>query len=321
MKLNNKIIDIFSKMAIIEKSNRFKYIAYIRAIKIIQDYNKVIKSSDDIRDYYDNNFRIGDKLLLKIDEIIKTGTLSVLPTKSVSNIDKLTRIMGIGNKRAIDLVKMDINNITQLRGAYKNLRVLLTHEQQLGIKYYANLQHKIPRKQMNIYNKIFKDLVKQLNPNLKYIMCGSYRRELQKSGDIDVLLSYPELQQINHETNDSYIFQFIKKLKELGMFVDTISIGNTKYSGLIRLSAKNRCVRRLDIRVLPIESYYTGILYYTGNRDFNIQMRRKALELGYSLSEYRLLNKTNNTIIPITSETEIFEKLKMIYVEPKNRNI
>ena len=44
--------------------------------------------------------------------------------------------------------------------------------------------------------------------------------------------------------------------------------------------------RRIDIRLIPIDQYYFGTLYFTGSDMFNKQMRAHALEQGFTLNEY-----------------------------------
>lgn len=44
--------------------------------------------------------------------------------------------------------------------------------------------------------------------------------------------------------------------------------------------------RRIDIRLIPFDQYYFGILYFTGSDQFNRQMRSHALEKGFTLNEY-----------------------------------
>ena len=44
--------------------------------------------------------------------------------------------------------------------------------------------------------------------------------------------------------------------------------------------------RRIDIRLIPIDQYYFGILYFTGSDLFNKQMRAHALDKGFTLNEY-----------------------------------
>ena len=44
----------------------------------------------------------------------------------------------------------------------------------------------------------------------------------------------------------------------------------------------------IQLRLIPYDQYYCGILYFTGSDMFNKEMRKKALEAGYTLNEYSL---------------------------------
>ena len=46
--------------------------------------------------------------------------------------------------------------------------------------------------------------------------------------------------------------------------------------------------RRIDIRLIPIDQYYFGTLYFTGSDIFNKTMRGHALEKGFTLNEYSI---------------------------------
>ena len=80
---------------------------------------------------------------------------------------------------------------------------------------------------------------------------------------------------------------------------------------------KNKEVRRIDIRFVPFQSYYSALLYFTGSYQLNQEMRQIAKKLGYKLNEYGLYK--NKKLIKVNSEKDIFDKLKMKYKEPKYR--
>ena len=61
------------------------------------------------------------------------------------------------------------------------------------------------------------------------------------------------------------------------------------------------------------------MLYFTGSKNFNVQMRNIALARGYSLNEYGL--KKDKKLIMLHSEKEGFDLLGMEYKEPDERNI
>ena len=49
-------------------------------------------------------------------------------------------------------------------------------------------------------------------------------------------------------------------------------------------------------------------------------MRNKAIKLNYKLNEYGLYDKNNNFVENLNNEKDIFEFLKLDYIEPFNRN-
>jgi len=81
---------------------------------------------------------------------------------------------------------------------------------------------------------------------------------------------------------------------------------------------------RLDIRLLPYDQYYCGVLYFTGSDIFNKNMRAYALEQGFTLNEYSLRPTVGGVAplepLPISSERDIFDYLDFAYKTPKQRS-
>ena len=88
--------------------------------------------------------------------------------------------------------------------------------------------------------------------------------------------------------------------------------------GVSRLG-KNRKARRIDIMYTPPEEYAFGILYFTGSDDFNKDMRKYALQMGYTLNEHRIMEINTKKEITIEKEKDIFKFLGIPYVKPENR--
>ena len=76
--------------------------------------------------------------------------------------------------------------------------------------------------------------------------------------------------------------------------------------------------RRIDIRFVPFESFYSALVYFTGSMELNKQMRVMAKSKKLKLSEYGLF-KENGKSLPINSERDIFELLDMEYIVPRLR--
>ena len=87
------------------------------------------------------------------------------------------------------------------------------------------------------------------------------------------------------------------------------------------LKYRDNFIRRVDIVYMSPKYYYSSLLYFTGSVDFNKKMRIKAKTLNYILSEYGLYNIISRKMLNnFSSEKEIFNKLDMEYIEPKNRD-
>ena len=68
----------------------------------------------------------------------------------------------------------------------------LTRVQQIGVKYYDELQLKIPRAEVaDIANTILKHANK-IHKGFQMVIVGGYRRGKLESGDVDVVLSHPD---------------------------------------------------------------------------------------------------------------------------------
>ena len=80
----------------------------------------------------------------------------------------------------------------------------------------------------------------------------------------------------------------------------------------------NNPIRKIDIRFVEPQSFFTALLYFTGSAELNKQMRQIAKIKNLKLSEYGLF-KENGEKIPINNERDIFDILEMEYIIPRLR--
>lgn len=266
---------------------------------------------------------IGSHTINRIKEILETGKLSELKgfvelSKKEEIIAEFENIIGVGRNIAIDFYNKGITSIKMLKQKIKNKELIVNDKIKLGLKYHGKYKVGIPRDEITdlykILTKIFKKINKKNNTQYIFEICGSYRREKKTSNDIDILISNLD-DIINNEIN--HLHFFIDYLKQENILVDDITDKDykTKYMGFSKL--KDNPIRRIDIRYVPIKSFYSALLYFTGSPILNKKMRNIAKKKGLKLSEYGLFNK--NKMINITSEKDIFDKLNMSYIEPKYR--
>jgi DNA polymerase beta len=295
-----------------------------KSIKCLKEYNGEIKSGSQL----ENEIKgIGKKISKRIDEILETGDLEEL--KELNNLDNnlfnsylnnLLDITGVGLVRANEWIKLGIKNIDDVIQAIKDKKIKTTHHIDIGIKYYYDLKEKIPREEIDkikiIIEKTLNNMnnTNNMNNNLLFEICGSYRRGMNESGDIDILITNKS-KIIKNKIN---LCEIIQKLKDNNLIIDSLTNkGDTKYMGICKIY---KIARRIDLRIVNYESYYASLLYFTGNKNFNIYIRNEALKYNYSLNEYGLVDMRDNNIIFVKSEEEIFKILKIEYLKTHERN-
>ncbi|KAK6954201.1 hypothetical protein Daesc_004166 [Daldinia eschscholtzii] len=68
----------------------------------------------------------------------------------------------------------------------------LTRVQQIGVKYYDELQEKLPRREVEEIGQIILDHANSVRKGFEMVIVGGYRRGKKESGDVDVVLSHPD---------------------------------------------------------------------------------------------------------------------------------
>lgn len=236
----------------------------------------------------------------------------------------------------------------------------LNHHQLIGIKYFRDIAQKIPRAEIQRMERLLKAVAKRLDGGKNKIIvkcCGSYRRGRSRSGDIDCLMTHQDLATAEdvasyNSKHPNILHLMVNALAGetcKGFLTDHLTEGgDTKYMGVCLLpSRKNNSGkvveeytvhRRIDIRFVPYNSFGTALLYFTGSRDFNTQMRSAALKRGLTLSEYGLFKLvkdpktkrwargksggyTKGEQLPTPIEEDVFRILEMDYKTPQERDI
>lgn len=304
------------------KSNYFRLKTITFALNLVKNYTGEIVSSNQLK----NIKGVGPGILARIDEIIQTGTLKEITEEErleegdkVNSIaiQELQQVHGIGPVTALKLVEdRNVSSVAELKKLVKSGKVTVTHEVILGLKYFDDTHRKIPRSEIVEIDKYLGKIIGSLGDDVFHVICGSYRREKPESNDIDVLITTKNSSKSKSKTDPLPLV--ISALKKDKFIVDDISPDYTmKYMGYCKY---DKLVRRIDIRFIAHESFYTAIVYFTGDGEFNKMMRRLAIALGYKLNEYGIYRIGSDKSLKIGSEKDVFHILGMEYVEPKDRS-
>jgi DNA polymerase beta len=293
---------------------RFKAIAYQKVIKELKNLPTPIYTIDDIKGVKG----IGEKIKKKIEEILETGSLTRVEkykqTESYNVTEQLLNIYGVGPAKVNELINVHkISSIDELRSKPE----LLNEKQLIGLTHYEDFLLRIPRTEMNDHNKYIKRILKKVSPNFEIEVVGSYRRDAENSGDIDVLITHPSDSLI---ADPELMNTLIKSLNVKYKYItDILGIGAKKCLGVAKLK-DGKTFRRIDFLLTSQKEYPYALLYFTGNDKFNVDMRNHALSKGYSLSEHGLKEiKTDKYVSGLKTEKDIFDFLDLKYVEPNMR--
>ena len=300
-------------------------------VSIILSLGIEITSEDDLKGIPG----IGKGTINRIKEILQTGELSELHDKydpakqaKIDSIQKLLSIIGVGDNLARRLViEKGITNVDELKDAVDKGIIKVNYQVKLGLKYYHSLQKNIPRSEIKLIEKYLIEKAKEIDANLHVLICGSYRRGLLISGDIDVMIFHPDVKYVRHiyKPNEyglkSYLELFVELLTNDGFLLDNLYASVMKYMGFCRY--KNTYpIRRIDIRFMPYNTLPAALLYFTGPYQLNIEMRIQAKKRNMLLNEYGLFitdSQGNQIPVPVHSERDIFEELGMKYLTPEER--
>ena len=290
--------------------------AYAKVIKALKEREAPITSIDDAKTVPG----VGDRILEKITEIIETGHLQkadaiIAEHGDYKIVDELMTVHGIGVTKANELVKK--HNIKSIADLEARADELLNDVQKKGLRYHKDIQARIPRAEMVKHDEFIMAAIKKVDPTLKAVIAGSYRRGARDSGDIDVLITTTKDTKMAPAQIIKAIADAMTKAKYIA---DTLALGDKKCMAVCRLP-RYRTFRRLDLMITKPTEFPFAVLYFTGSANFNVAMRNWALARGLSLSEYGLKDVKTGEFVAchFEEEEDIFRYIDMRYVAPVDR--
>ena len=311
---NEEFIEIFGELADImqRKGEVFRAKAYKEAVEALMKYPNDITDADQVSKLD----KIGSTILAKMKEYQKDGKIAALEKEKSDPINLLTKVYGIGPKKAKELVQKDITNIEELRKYDEENPTALTDNMKAGLKYFDDIEKKIPRSEIDEYRKYLSKIFQDKMPaTSSFEIVGSYRRGKSMSGDIDVI--------IKDENDDKKILnKLIDILVKDKVLLVILSKGQKKCLGISELPGFSP--RRIDFLYSPMSEYPFATLYFTGSKIFNTVQRQIALDMGYTLNEqgiyeFKDKKKGNKVDKEFPNEESIFNFLNMEYIPPEER--
>lgn len=292
---------------------KFKAIAYAKAIKAIKAMPGPLTSADQVK----GMDGVGDKIYKKIVEILETGGLQAAERMkertNIGGLKELLDIHGIGPVKAKELLDAGYKSVAELRTGLMANPGLLNDTQKLGLKYYEAGIERIPRAEMAKHENV---LLSALPTSFKGVVVGSYRRGAANSGDVDLLVTYPEA--MTEKAASDFFRGFVAELTRRGYIIDKLVSGPKKWMGYVQIGSSTP--RRLDLLLTPPSQFGYAILYFTGSDKFNVAFRKWCLSKGYTLNEHEMKPTGDKPLPPaLLTEESIFDFMGLKYVLPTER--
>ena len=310
---NQKVAKILNEIAdMLEmKGVAFKPRAYRKAAQTVQSLSK------DIRDVKEEGKLaalpgVGQSIADKIVEILETGKLTYyeqLKKDYPLDFEALLSIEGMGPETVKLLYeKLKVKNLEDLENAARQHKIRKIKG--LGEKTEQNILENIDRTKGETERKLLGyvlPVAEELKAKLKGFsglgkieIAGSLRRKKETIRDIDILVTSSEPKEL------------MDYFTSLDVVEKVVAKGKTKST--VRLKEGLEC----DVRLVEEEAFGSALVYFTGSKQLNIEMRKIALKKDLKLNEYGLFNDKDKRIAGKT-EQEVFGKLGMQYVEPELR--
>ncbi len=311
---NEDIAAAFDEMAdllAIEAENPFRVRAYRRAAQTIRGLSRELAAMQGIEEF-EGLPGIGADLAGKIRELLHTGKCQALEQHRRSTppaVRELLALPGLGpvrvralstagHIRSLDDLSRALaaDRLGALKGFGPGIRARLTAALAERLR---QPERRVPLAVAGQYAKPLQEFLKSLPGVERAEIAGSYRRGRDTVGDLDVLLC------------SAAGVDLAKVLEPYPDLAHLTASGDTKVSGTLRNGLQ------VDFRVLKPESFGSALHYFTGSRDHNIHIRRRAQQRGYKLSEYGLFKGKKR----LAGETEegLFTALGLDWIPPELR--
>jgi DNA polymerase (family 10) len=288
---------------------------------------------------------IGPKMADKVIEFVKTGTVKEygeLAARVPAGLLEVLKVPGLGPKTVRALwttcgvsdvagLKKCIDDGTMLTvprmgaKAVEKIKAALAVVEQGSVRLWLGRAMEVA--------ETFAGRLRGLEEVAKAEPAGSLRRGRDTVGDIDILVALkPGFEQMAGRVGEVF--------RTTPGVVEVLAAGDSKSSVRASLNfdvgrwkrtlddGKPGPTVQVDLRVLPLGAWGSGLMYFTGSKEHNVRLRERALKMGMTLNEWGLFPEDEEKtppqargIRPVASATEeeVYAALKLAWVPPELR--
>lgn len=297
----------------IQGANPFRIRAYRNAARTVEDYptqlHKLVADGVDLTEIP----TVGKDIAAYIAELVGTGRAKLLDelTRTVPySLIELTRLPGLGAKRVkklweeLGVETLDDLERVALAGDIEELEGFGKKTQSRILEGVAARRKQSERVKLSDADQLIEPLVDHLagmREVQRIEVAGSYRRRRETVGDVDLLVI---------AENPGPV---------MARFTGYGEVARVEKSGDTRGTVVLRSGLKVDMRVVPPESYGAALQYFTGSKEHNVKIRKRAVARGLRVSEYGVFRVEDDSAVAGGDEEGVYEALGLPWMPPELR--
>jgi DNA polymerase (family X) len=311
---NADVARVFSRLATmleIDGANPFRVRAYREGARIVEEQSESVVSLAGEEGRLEELPGIGKDLAQKIREIVSTGTTPLyeeMQKKVPVSVVELTELQGLGPKRVKTLFEvLKIRNRDDLAKAARA-------EKLRELPGFGETVEKNVLKALDVASRdrgrtllagawevahALAKHVRAVKGVTQVELAGSFRRRRETIGDLDILVTGGDPETV------------------MSAFVGHDEVTDVLGRGDTKSSVRLRNDLQVDLRHVPEASFGAALLYFTGSKEHNIELRRIAIDKGWSLNEYGLTE--GEKVVASRTEEDVYRALGLDWVPPELR--
>ena len=307
-----RIFDEVADLLEVQAENPFRIRAYRSAARTILDYPESLE--DVVRagtPALTDLPGIGEDLADKIRTIVNTGALPMhadLSKKVPPGLLDLLRVPGLGPKR-VELLhaKLGVKSAADLGRVIRNGRIRklpgfgpkMIEKVMAGLGQAEHVERRLLLNDAEAYATAVVAYLKQGGGITNIEVAGSYRRRRESVGDLDILVTCRDTAKI---------------IRRFAAYPD---VGEVVSKGTTRATVRLRGGLQVDLRAVEPAAYGAALLYFTGSKAHNLELRAMAQDRKLKLNEYGLFAAARR--VAGKTEHEIYSKFGLAWIPPELR--
>ena len=307
-----KVLEEIGDLLDLQGENPFRIRAYRNAAETLRTCSERIEDMVEAGKDLSKLQGIGKSTASKIVEILETGTcdrLDELREITPSGLLDMTGIPGLGPKKVMAIYQtLEISTVEELKTACENGE-LAGRVPGMGAKSEAAIlaaietlpddTGRVPLRKVMPHILAIGDYLEACDAVVRYEVAGSFRRGRETVHDVDFLLEVSDRQAAREAVLD---YEDIRQ---------EIAAGQEKVSFRLKDGLQ------VDFRFVEREVFGSALMYFTGSKAHNIELRKRAIERGWKLSEYGLFE--GETVLASETEQDVYAKLELPWIPPELR--